>query len=432
MMTVASGAADKRISMRPYAGSLWNVPPVLWTMLVAETGRRKSAILQPVLKRLHELNQQIMRDHKRAIASWLSVPKAQRTTPEPVPGPLLADNVTPETLQQWMSGNDRGLLYVKDELAGMFDFGRYSSGPGTAERAFFLETYEGGPHIVGRMTRTTVIENCGLAILGGIQPQRLADFKDLADDGLMSRFAPVFILGDGAAAPTNAVAGWSSKGTPDVDALATAIDALRKIHVFNAYTTDAAAEAAIRDTEQLGRLLDGQPHIALGYHGFLRKLQGLHARVTLLLHLMDGGTSDVVLGDTAERAKRYVIFLLDHADVFYDGLPGSGSSVARAIGSFLLRHPMKRVTAGQLRRDVAPCRPLKSLKEIQDMLFPLVMDNWLVPESGFPSNSAWWVAPGLQDQFTARLVAETSRVEAVKTAMNHQGRFRPTSKPGDH
>jgi hypothetical protein len=100
----------------------------------------------------------------------------------------------------------------------------------------------------------------------------------------------------------------------------------------------------------------------------------------------------------------------------------------QAIGSYLLRHPMKRITAGKLRSDVAPCRALKSLKEIQDMLFPLIMGNWLVPESGFPSNSAWWVAPGLQDQFAARLVAETSRVEAVKNAMNHQGQHRPTSK----
>src|SRR5262249_5749244 len=145
--------------------------------------------------------------------------------------------VTVEKLQEWMAGNPRGLLYLRDELAGLFDFGRYTNGAGAAERAFFLETYEGGPVTVGRMTRTTVIDNCALAILGGTQPQRIADFKGLADDGLLSRFATVTM-----ARQDKSVAVGSKQ---DLSAIGAVIDRLLKNGAFDDYSLDAAGEARI-------------------------------------------------------------------------------------------------------------------------------------------------------------------------------------------
>src|SRR5215831_3661784 len=175
VLTAASGAADKRTILLPYAKSNWQVRPTVWTMLVAETGQRKTAVLS-LLDRLRVLNLARMQAYARDIADWNSTPKNARGPAPTVPA-LLAEDATVERLQTLMADNPRGLLYLRDELAALFGFGRYGNGNkgsgGTAERAFFLETYEGGPTTVARMNRTTVIENCALAILGGMQQHRL-------------------------------------------------------------------------------------------------------------------------------------------------------------------------------------------------------------------------------------------------------------------
>ena len=43
-MAVYSGACDKRTLLAPYAGTSWQVRPIIWSLLVQETGLRKSAL----------------------------------------------------------------------------------------------------------------------------------------------------------------------------------------------------------------------------------------------------------------------------------------------------------------------------------------------------------------------------------------------------
>jgi hypothetical protein len=351
------------------------------------------------------------------MAQWrLLLPTQRQQQPAPTVRALLAEDTTIEKLQEWMSENPRGLLYLRDELASLFEFGRYSNGTGAAERANFLEFYEGGPLTIGRMTRTTSIDNCALSIIGGIQPHRLADFKGLADDGLLPRFGTLIMQTQKAG---------TRKTTPmDLTPINTAIDRLLTLGPDH-YSTDAAGEDLIRETETNADGLAQRPDIGVGFGGFLRKLHGTHTRTALVLHLMDGGQDQVVPADTVQRAQRYAWFLFEHANGFYAGLTGSSENTARAIGSFILRHPdLKRVTAGRLRSDVAACRTLQSLKDIQDAVFLLVIGGWLQPETNYPNNHAWRIRPGLGNQFAERTISETARTEAVKQAMNQLGRYR--------
>jgi hypothetical protein len=411
MLTAASGAADKRTSLVPYAGSSWRVRPILWLMLVAETGQRKTAVLS-LLNRLRQLNAQRMRQYARAMTAWKTSPGAKATTPSPTVAALLAEDVTIERLQEFMAHNPRGMLFLRDEIAALFDFGRYSGGPGAAERAFLLETNEGGPTTVARMTRTTQIDNCALAVLGATQPHRIAAFKGLADDGLLSRFATV-VMGD---------SGDEVPGTPTgVGVIDSTIDRLLRNGAFDQYRTDAAGEALIRETRRSCAILAQRPS-GVGLKGFLRKLHGVHARAALVLHLMDGGVDQIIPEDTVKRAENYVWFLWGHAEAFYHGLPDSADSVSRAVGSFLLRHSnITRITAGRLRSDVAPCRGLKTLREIQDAVYPLVAGRWLLPMNEYPGNSSWIVRPGLETEFAGRKATEAARVEAVIREMNRHG-----------
>jgi Protein of unknown function (DUF3987) len=416
MITAASGAADKRSLLRPYAGSQWAVLPVLWLMLIAEPGQRKTAVLAYLLGRLRRLNAEHMQQHVREMAQWrLLLPTQRQQQPAPTVRALLAEDTTIEKLQEWMAGNPRGMLYLRDELASLFEFGRYSNGAGAAERANFLEFYEGGPTTIGRMTRTTTIDNCALSIIGGIQPHRLADFKGLADDGLLPRFGTLVMQ------PANG--GLRNDIPMDLAPINDTIDRLLALGPDH-YRTDSNGEALIRDLEQDAGRLSQRPDIGIGYRGFLRKLHGTHARVALVLHLIDGGQDQVITLNTVTRAGIYAEFLLDHAEVFYAGLAGSSENTARAIGSYILRHQLERVTAGRLRSDVAPCRALRTLKEIQDAVFLLIIGGWLQPETNHPSNHAWRVRPGLGDQFAERRRSETVRAEAIKQAMNQRGRYR--------
>jgi hypothetical protein len=265
------------------------------------------------------------------------------------------------------------------------------------------------------MTRTTSIDNCALSIIGGIQPHRLADFKGLADDGLLPRFGTLLMQPSGD--PIRKTT------PPDTTAIDATIERLLLLGP-DAYRTDTAGEDVIRDIEKMGDALAQRPDIGVGYRGFLRKLHGTHARVSLVLHLMDGGQDQLVPADTVMRGARYAVFLLDHAELFYAGLAGSAEHTAQAIGSYILRHTVDRVTAGRLRSDVSACRQLKTLKEIQDAVFLLVIGGWLSPETNYPSNNAWRVRPDLRDQFAARITSEISRVEGVKAVMNQRGQYR--------
>jgi hypothetical protein len=415
MLTAGSGAADKRTLLQPYQGSEWMVRPVLWLLLVAETGQRKSGVFQYVLRRLQQVNAERMQRYAREMARWRARPVAQKPDPAPEVAALLAEDTTVEKLQDWMAGNPRGLLCLRDEIAGLLAFGRYASGSGAAERAFYLETYDGGPTTIGRMSRTTAIANCAMSLIGAIQQHRLLDFPDLANDGFLSRLGPVIM-------DEARTAGTSGTTPPSLTTIDSTFDRLLRNGAFGVYRTDAAGEELIRDTERLGDVMGQRQDTGVGFRGFMRKLHGVHARTALVLHLMDGGQDDVVPAETVARARRYAQFLYQHAEVFYAGLTGQ-SEITKAIGSYLLRHAPTRVTAGQLRRDIAACKPLRSDKEIQEAVWVLVISGWLKPETQWPSNRAWLVRPGLQDQFAERLALEVQRVEAVKAAMNHLGRY---------
>ena len=88
---------------------------------------------------------------------------------------------------------------VQDELASFLgSFERYSSG--ASSRAFFLSCWNGGTFLKDRVGKGAGdehaeirVDNLALGILGGIQPDRLADLRDLTSDGLLQRFLPVLM-----------------------------------------------------------------------------------------------------------------------------------------------------------------------------------------------------------------------------------------------
>ena len=122
---------------------------------------------------------------------------ADAEVPDQPPRPrVIAMDTSTEALQRLLADNPRGLLHVRDELAGWLgSFDRY--GGNGADRSFYLECWNGGAYVSDRIKFNGVplrIKHTSLAILGGIVPDRLRAALADADDGLPARF--IFVWPD--------------------------------------------------------------------------------------------------------------------------------------------------------------------------------------------------------------------------------------------
>jgi hypothetical protein len=127
-----------------------------------------------------------------ATANGAASPARPADAEQPVPPPrprVIAMDSSTEELQRMLAEAPRGLLYLRDELAGWLgSFDRYN-GNG-ADRAFFLECWNGGTYVCDRVRyhgEPIRIEHASLAIIGGMVPDRLRKVLAGADDGLAAR-----------------------------------------------------------------------------------------------------------------------------------------------------------------------------------------------------------------------------------------------------
>ena len=110
------------------------------------------------------------------------------------------DDATTEALPYALRDNPRGILWNRDELAGMFkDMDKYTKGQGaTKER--LMTAYDSGSWKINRVDRdkNLYIKNATLSIYGTIQPAAFSDIFKLHDIevGFIPRFIFVFVESD--------------------------------------------------------------------------------------------------------------------------------------------------------------------------------------------------------------------------------------------
>ena len=107
---------------------------------------------------------------------------------EPVRPRIRVVDCTVERLAALAHELPRGLLVVRDELAGWLGgFDKY--GGGGSDRAFAVEMYGGRGHIVDRVKNPMpiTIRHLSVGVLGGVQPEKLTLITDSPDDGLAAR-----------------------------------------------------------------------------------------------------------------------------------------------------------------------------------------------------------------------------------------------------
>ncbi|MEM1330161.1 MAG: DUF3987 domain-containing protein [Planctomycetota bacterium] len=189
---------------------LWSEPPILWCAIVGESGTAKSPAMELALRPIHSRQHRAMKQHAEARRSWevdharweiaydnwkRMARKGDTSDPPQAPEcPACArtwiDDATIEALITRLQENPRGLLMVRDELAGWFGFDRYSSGKGGGEVSKWLEVFGGRSLVVDRKTSgTEYVERASVSIIGGIQPATLrrAVVQEHRDNGLVAR-----------------------------------------------------------------------------------------------------------------------------------------------------------------------------------------------------------------------------------------------------
>ncbi len=373
---------------------------------------------------LKKLERQEIARCREAKAEWDQMDKEKRG-PEPTARRHILNDSTIEATASVLADNDHGLLLDRDEFAGWFGaMDKYSAGRGAAaDRAFWLQAWNGGPYTVDRVSRASLrIPNLSVSILGGIQPDAIRRIAgDTVDDGLLQRLIPVSV--------GPATIGEDTPDTGDTyrnyEALVVRLTKLpERIVKF-----DAAAQTIRRDFERYANTLTKLEILSPRFAAFCGKLDGLFARIALIFHCCDHINLSIpteateipeqVMESTARRVETLMReFVIPHALHFYLELAAETTVMddARAIAGYILAKNVERLTFGILTRDCWPCRK-KSREDVIRMIEPLEMLGWLTPDHPLIPR-AWTVDPRVHQEFAARAERERERRQQVRQVIN--------------
>lgn len=330
-------------------------PPLLFAGLVGPPGSAKSPALAVVCQPLHDANAGWLREWERLLDAAAERPKEARP-PRAGLGArrCLVDDFTTEGLVPILQANPKGVVVVKDELAGLVHgLNQYKGGRGS-DRQVLLGLWSQGDVVVDRKgeEKPILVRRPFVAVLGGIQPTVLDALRPRAgqarvEDGLLDRF--VFC--------------YPEREPPRGETW----------RVLSAEARDGWAAAVCRLLAQRGHEADGQPwRLHLGeeargvwadfcgrhagevgrddfppeLHGPWSKLRGYAGRLALVLHGLEwavapqGAPTCEVAGPTMANAVRLVDYFKGHARKVHGAIQASPVlDGCRAILAWLRRHP---------------------------------------------------------------------------------------------
>ncbi|MFA6045872.1 MAG: YfjI family protein, partial [Phycisphaerales bacterium] len=315
----ASIGTTRRIRLK----SRWCEPSVVWSVVVAPSGTQKSAGPEeasgPLRQRQREAfksHEAEMQEHAVALAKyetarqqWMSRGMSKNETPpprpaEPQPERHIVQDVTVEALAPILKANPRGLLVLRDELAGWLkSFDAYKSGKG-GDAAHWLEMHGARELTVDRKggdPKTIFVPRAAVSVTGTIQPRVLQE--SLGREQFESGLAARLLL----AMPPRRPKKWT-----DAEVSPSALEGYtRVVHgllsLRHSIGPDGAPEPidltltfagrqAFIDfyTEHAGRQADtGDEDLSAAFS----KLEGYAARFALIVHCVRGVIGDPTLAD---------------------------------------------------------------------------------------------------------------------------------------
>jgi hypothetical protein len=425
---------DVRIQPRRRDQS-WTESARLWAGFVGDPGGKKSPTMARAIgharaidlqarkqaveaTRLYELR---LRAHRAAERKWIASGAAgdAPTPPErPSHARLLLDDMTIEAAARALADNPRGMLVVRDELAGWFgSMDAYRQHGEGKDRAAWLEAYNGGPKMIERVVAGSIyVPNWSLSLIGGIQPDALRRIADkLPDDGLMQRFM-LIVASEADRAGEDRI--------PNRSAVQTYCDVLDQLYSVQPGASPIVLSPAAADLREAAdehwRALRLNESMPPQLRAALAKWTGLWARLALTYHAIECAAAHVYPGsaevskDTAQCVTTMMREgLYPHALYVYESLLGGHHTVAhiRWIARYILAHAPTRLA----RRDIQQAyRRWRSMdwREQRDVMTRLQDSGWVrasIEQRNLPMPTAYLVNPKVAIRFEALAAAERRR-----------------------
>ena len=395
-----SAALDHRIKLKMMRNGHWYARPRLWVLLVGPPSAKKTPIFQTANEELHEIQNSLRKNYEDQLRA------DPDSKPQPAPRYIIQDT-TIESCAEILARNPHGVLLERDELAGwigqMDKYGGAARGA-SADRAFWLKAYDGGPYLVDRIKRGEIyVANLSISVSGGMQPSRLAELQGLTSDGLLQRFIPMIIR------PSRLPKDIPTDGPFGGYAVLTR--KLLQAQPAQPLVLDDEALLCLEDLRQ--RLHDIEQEsdgVAEGFQAFVGKLAGVAGSLALVLH-MATSPGPVVPFDIASKVCKLMIeFILPHGLEFYRSTEATtdGDRLQR-LASYILTSGKDRFVASDFVSNVAGLRGL-SVFDLNRRVSPLVAGGWLSPaDPGNIPNRAWAPDPAARVQFAAQIALEEKR-----------------------
>ena len=168
MFTVASAAVGNKFKLCTDNTDV----PMLWTILVGDSGVGKSQPITTMAQPLMEEQKDRLQGYRSAVRTWRQA--KDENAPKPIFPQIFVSDITPESLYKCMADNPNGLIQYSDEIMSFIgDFGRYNK---SGEESKYLSIWSGKPITINRKSEEPfMVDKPFLSVIGGIQPNLLPE-----------------------------------------------------------------------------------------------------------------------------------------------------------------------------------------------------------------------------------------------------------------
>jgi hypothetical protein len=222
LLTTLGGTIGRAYELEVKEG--YRESTVLWTVAVGKPGSAKSPALKIATSGAYLAQNRYMTEYTQKMEQYEKDKKVYKKElkqwernghghpPVEPETPILKRNVvsdsTVEALAPIMRDNPRGVMLLRDELAGWItSMNQYKNGKG-GDVPFYLESWSGGPVSVDRksMGQPLIIPKTYLTVCGTCQPETFKTMlgKSRQDDGFSARLLPYY--------PEDTQGYWSDEG----------------------------------------------------------------------------------------------------------------------------------------------------------------------------------------------------------------------------
>lgn len=342
------------------------VPPNLFAGIVGDSGQKKSPVMRVLIQNPldaleEEANESLKLQHEEEIAEYRNLSEEERDElfpdgkPEPkVPIDYYFSDGTVEGInRQFERQPERGLLYLRDELSGLFNsYDKYRNGKGS-DRQDFLSFFDGsGKKELRAEGFVSRVKKTQLSIFGTVQSDTLRHLmKDPNDaDGQWARF--LFVIQPLQAAQPNDSSNYDINSEL-INPLYRKIDQLPKTTYNLSPAAKKVYDPHYKMLEQL-RVSDSEPAMRAMY----AKMEGMIGRLALNLHIIheafgDSGISQAIPAQRIYEACKLAKFFIQQIRLIHATARATEGEIAPNLAAIVDRsRKVGAVTARDVQKSV--------------------------------------------------------------------------------